>query len=253
MSITDPNSAFQIPRSAVVPSKTLEPVVSVRVVFFTGKGKFSKLIRWRTWGGGPAHVGMLTTDGKNVLHARPGYGVVVQPIEESDKPGTRLDILECFVHANIASEIMQRAEGQVGKGYDWAGDLGFVFRKNMHSYKRWFCSELVAWLFWRAGAPLLHRVPSWKYAPEDLWRSPLLVPHSSFVITADTEAGPQLEPAPEIEILKAPQMPHNAFSLRTASRHAQGLKKRFAGLCRGILGHFATSRAFLNPRIEQKT
>lgn len=156
----------------------------LRVAFYTGGDKVSQLIRWRTWGG-PSHVGLLTQDGRHVLHARAFKGVSIDPLTHSASVGTRVDVLVIEVSEDVVSLIWQLAEAQLGKSYDYLGNAGFVLRRNMHASDSWFCSELVAWLFWAAGVPLLARVPSWKYSPEDLWRSPLLHPVAGFYIDAD--------------------------------------------------------------------
>lgn len=232
-------SLEQIPddslRASVPPCETSpepEPTtVPIRVAFFSGTGKWSRLIRWRTWGDGPAHVGLLTTDGANILHARPGRGVRVDRLEDSAKPGTVIDILEAQVPADAARILWAYAEAQLGKPYDWPGNLGFVIRKDVHDRDAWFCSELVAWLFYIANHPLLHRLPSWKYSPEDLWRSPLLTPVGGYTLRRN----PRGQTLATHKTDKPHRIPENPFCAPYAPRQGRGRKNHFAGRCKGLL------------------
>lgn len=208
--------------------REIPETVPVRVAFFANNGKWGRLIRWRTWADVPSHVGLLTADGKNILHSREKVGVCIQPLEESAPAGSIIIITEALVPAPAARTIWRLAEEQIGKKYDWMGNIGFVLRRNMHGKDRWFCSELVAWLFWKAGHPLLHRVPSWKHSPEDLWRSPHLRIVESLELVK-TKKGP-IRAIPVERILSAPER----VSLKSALRYLPALKNQNAEKCRAF-------------------
>jgi hypothetical protein len=43
--------------------------------------------------------------------------------------------------------------------YDWAGIWGFMRRKRTHNPNKWFCSEYIAYVLWKARYPLSRRDP----------------------------------------------------------------------------------------------
>lgn len=207
------------------------PHSPLHIAFYTGGDKISQLIRWRTWGG-PSHVGILTTDGHNVLHARALKGVRIDPLLHSAPIGTRVDILRLDLPPADHSTLWRLAEAQIGKPYDYLGNLGFVLRRPIHSKTSWFCSELVAWLCWAAGHPLLARTPSWKHSPEDLWRSPLLHPVTSFHLAQDP-GGTRFLRLTTPEPQKHPQ---NALAPSPAPRQPPPAENRFANPCKPLPG-----------------
>ena len=207
--------------------------VFVNVVFFSGEGKMSNLIRWRTWGSGPAHVGLLTTDGKNIYHSRPGKGVRIDPLLESCRPGTRIDILQIALPPDLVNQFWALAESQLGKKYDWRGNLGFISRRQIHHREKWFCSEIVSWLFFAIGHPLLHRLPSWKYSPEDLWRSPLLHPLTSFMLDLNEHGKMAVLPLASETLLRAA----DGVLGKPAPIYANTGDNQNAEKCRANFGH----------------
>ena len=63
----------------------------------------------------------------------------------------------------------QVALRQAGKPYDFLAIGGILLDRDWRDTRRWFCSELVAWAFERAGAPLLNPdAPAWRITPRDL-------------------------------------------------------------------------------------
>ncbi|HEV2521077.1 MAG TPA: hypothetical protein VGT24_01740 [Candidatus Acidoferrales bacterium] len=63
------------------------------------------------------------------------------------------------------------AATQVGKPYDFSAISGIALDRNWHDESKWFCSELVAVAFEKAGHPLLSTRPSaasYRITPRDL-------------------------------------------------------------------------------------
>lgn len=61
------------------------------------------------------------------------------------------------------------------KPYDWKGILNFAHQRNWRDESAWFCSELVAWAFEKAGFPLLNiGADVWRVTPRDLLLSPFV-------------------------------------------------------------------------------
>lgn len=158
----------------------------VRVVFASGRSRINRLIQWRTWSEGVNHVGVMDDEGR-VIHADLGKGVQEDDLVNFTKVGNRIDVLQITLPHGSAEELWTLLREQVGKKYDLMGNIGFIFRSRMQNPKKWFCSEMVAWAFWKVGHPLLARLPSWKYSPEDLWRSPLLAYETSWILKEDSK------------------------------------------------------------------
>lgn len=65
-------------------------------------------------------------------------------------------------------EVLDYALNELGKPYDWKGVLNFITHKrNWQEDDRWFCSELVAYAFKRAGRPIINN-DSYRVTPGDL-------------------------------------------------------------------------------------
>lgn len=62
---------------------------------------------------------------------------------------------------------------QVGKKYDWWALVGNLFRRNWQETNKWFCSELVAYVFEQIGYPLVRDKLN-RVTPADLLLSPLM-------------------------------------------------------------------------------
>jgi len=127
---------------------------------------FAKLICWRDWSD-YSHVDFMLPDGR-LLGAK-GDGVKIRTA------GNVVRYLELVVDVTPEQhkKIMDFALSQLGKPYDKAGILGFVFNRDWQDDSAWFCYELVAASFNHAGVKLLrwdklHRISS------ELILSPLL-------------------------------------------------------------------------------
>lgn len=133
--------------------------------FSANNGVASRLIRWFTWS--PySHVDFVLDNGK-LLGAQTNGGVLVRAPDSYSK------VLRVAVEAPDA--VLEYAQSQIGKPYDYSGIFGIILRSNWHRSKNWFCSELVAWSFQQAKHPLLRTENTSRITPRDLLLSPLLV------------------------------------------------------------------------------
>lgn len=155
----------------------------MKLVFFHGAGLGATLIRWHSrsrWN----HVGVWDEETLTLYEAREWRGVVATP-DWWPSPGQ--DVCEVSPALTDAERLEVRAwlNEQVGKRYDYAEVAKFISRRKANEKaadRRWFCSELAAEAFRRAGRELL-RLPGWKISPGMLHASPLLsscVPRLTF-------------------------------------------------------------------------
>jgi uncharacterized protein YycO len=143
--------------------------MSALILFSTNNLPGSIAIRWGTWSRF-SHCDLVTESGQTVIGATPFGGVHEYPLDERLSGKFAL----YNVDADLAS-VEAAAREQIGKPYDWLGCLGIAAHRDWQDEDRWFCSELIAHAFAKAGTPLvnpdlrLNRV-----TPEALLRSPLL-------------------------------------------------------------------------------
>ena len=132
----------------------------------------SRAIRFLTWSWA-SHVDFVLPDGKlfGALGVEGGGGVRFHSLREP-KYYTRIERFEVVA----PDEVLEYALSQAGKPYDWAGIFGYVARnRRWEDEDKWFCSELAAWAFQKAGKPLLNET-SYRITPRDVLISPLLKP-----------------------------------------------------------------------------
>jgi hypothetical protein len=113
------------------------------------------LIQWGTWSWAN-HVDFVLPDGQLLGAAgiEGGGGVIVRPMHPL-KHYKRVERYE----VDASDQVIDYALSQVGKPYDWAGVINFITRsRDWMEEDKWFCSELVAWAFEKAGQPLLRGV-----------------------------------------------------------------------------------------------
>ncbi len=147
----------------------------VTLHFVTIAALDARLIQWFTWcnyshvdlvmpraGGGEDWIG-ARSDGVKV---RAPYPVTRRAVFQVDAPATVYDF----------------ALSQVGKPYDFTAIFSLVLRRQLERGQgwrmddAWFCSELAAWCFEKAGVPLLRADHVNRLTPRDLMLSPLLKP-----------------------------------------------------------------------------
>lgn len=142
--------------------------IYVYIVFTTLNHWISRMICWFTRGKW-SHVEIFLPDGR-LLGAMPGKGVITRKFSSIAKSKYRVDRIR-VKDENAAQTVYWAARQELGKPYDWAAIFGFVFRRNWQKPKKWFCSELVAWSFQRAGEQLLDTKASF-ISPRDIDISP---------------------------------------------------------------------------------
>jgi hypothetical protein len=109
--------------------------------FAQGNDLFAKDIEW--YGGGPkySHVDSVMPDG-SLLGARLDGGVQIRPADYlGDEPKLRVELPAGPV---MTDAYYDGVIGELGKPYDKAGILAFLFGRDWRDPDAWFCSELVA-------------------------------------------------------------------------------------------------------------
>lgn len=142
--------------------------MSVQVLFTRSHAPGSVLLRtalWSPW----SHCAIV--DGDEAIEAAAFGGVRARPLSDMLAHATKAAMI---VLPGEPEKVIAAARSQIGKPYDWAGVLGFGFRRRWQDDDAWFCSELVAWAFAEAGTPLF-REHAWRITPRDLY-IPLLNP-----------------------------------------------------------------------------
>lgn len=105
--------------------------------------------------------------GVAVLGATPSHGVCIRPAQHGAFRVERFAV-------DAPAKVLRLARSQLGKPYDWLGVVGWGMFQDWQEQQAWFCSELVAWAFCRAGYPLLRTRQAWRLTPRDLLLSPYL-------------------------------------------------------------------------------
>jgi uncharacterized protein YycO len=152
----------------------------IRILCYRGTSLLSKAIRAFNWGD-YSHVAALNTATGEIIEAwHPGGVRKVTLAKHGHTPGTVVDVYR--VEADLdAAAFWQMLEGELGKGYDFKGILGFLARSRTQSDQAWFCSELVFSVAAHHGALLLN-CPAFKVSPTLLSYSPLLVREKEIVL-----------------------------------------------------------------------
>lgn len=135
--------------------------MTVRVAFTRRRTLGSLLLRtflWSAW----SHCAILAGD--TAIEASTA-GVRERPSADLLGDASEYAIVEL---PGDEAAVAQWMRTQLGKPYDWWGVLGIGLRRRWQADDHWFCSELVAWAFDRAGYPLV-RVQSWRITPRDLY------------------------------------------------------------------------------------
>lgn len=136
--------------------------MSVQVLFTRSHALGSVLLRtalWSPW----SHCALV--DGDTVIEAAAFDGVRASPLADLLAHATKAAMI---VLPGEPEKVIAAARSQIGKPYDWAGVLGFGFRRRWQDDDAWFCSELVAWAFAEAGTPLF-REHAWRITPRDIY------------------------------------------------------------------------------------
>lgn len=146
----------------------------MKLVFFRGNGIGAALIRWHSrseWN----HVGIWDPEALRLYEANEKEGVAIRE-RWWPSPAEEVCTLAAPLEPWQKSLMETWLKAQAGKGYDFSSVAKFVSRVDPNPAgmeRRWFCSELAAEAFRRAGRPLL-RASSSKVSPGMLHASPLL-------------------------------------------------------------------------------
>lgn len=136
----------------------------VTIYLTAGKSIGSFLIRFFTWSKW-SHA--FIKDGDHVIEAKAFTGVQRVPLDEALKHATRVATIE--VASNNPEQILDAVRSQVGKGYDYMGVFGFLFRRNWQRTDKWLCSELLAWGFNQAQEPIFRGEDVARVSPAHWW------------------------------------------------------------------------------------
>lgn len=140
--------------------------MAARVLFCTSQQPGAIAIRGLTWSDW-SHVALV--DGEEVIEAT-WPTVCATPLDDVLAKHSLCVIVE-FSDVDGAA-IIQAARSQIGKPYDLAGILGIALHRDWQDQDKWFCSELVAWAFEKAGFPLFRAEALHRVVPQHLWMLP---------------------------------------------------------------------------------
>ena len=140
---------------------------TITLAFCRSKGWQSALIRAATWSPW-SHVALVYGD--QVVDAQAPKGVRCISLAGLQEESSRIDLVR-FPCVD-PEMVIAAALGQVGKPYDWGAVLGIGIHRNWAESDKWFCSELVAWAFARAGQPLFRPDSISRITPQHLWMLP---------------------------------------------------------------------------------
>lgn len=139
------------------------------ILLFRGRGLISTAIRWQTRSQ-YSHAALLFPGGKSLVEAWQFHGVQERDI--SDWQG-----IDRFAVPSATADqwrtVLEFAQQQVGKSYDYRGVFRFLSRTPASTDDAWFCSELVFAAFEHAGIKLLHETSANAVSPAMLALSPL--------------------------------------------------------------------------------
>lgn len=140
----------------------------MKIAFFRGNTLASLLIRLVTWSNW-SHVALV--DGDEVIEAV-RKGVRATKLARVIAAHSACQIVEFPVGDEVAAAIIQAARSQIGKPYDVTALVGMLAHRDWQNGDRWFCSELAAWSFAHAGAPLFRPGALYRVTPQHLWMLP---------------------------------------------------------------------------------
>lgn len=139
-------------------------MATISLLFSTSGHPMSAVIRLGTWSDW-SHVAII--DGDDVIEATAPAGVRRLPVVQAIAHATQAVIVE--LPCRDPRAVIAAAASQIGKPYDWTAVLGLGLRRNWQEDDAWFCSELVAWAFQRAGEPLFRAEVLRRVTPQHLW------------------------------------------------------------------------------------
>lgn len=113
-----------------------------------------------------SHCGVVTKDGKHVIHAAAFRGVVKDPYDEFIAGHSKIALREIELPDDDAAYSF--LDEQLGKGYDWFGVLGIGFNRKWEDDTNWYCNELVEGAA-KAGGRQRFINDVWRIVPQHTW------------------------------------------------------------------------------------
>lgn len=109
------------------------------ILFSTTTHIFSKIIQFATWSEF-SHVEIVTKQ-NTLIGADAMKGVIESNLQSRLLHSSKVFL--CGIDTNsLGLELYCR--NRLGSEYDWTGIFGFLFKRNWHEDKKWFCSEIIA-------------------------------------------------------------------------------------------------------------
>lgn len=150
-------------------------MASIRLLFSTSRHPMSAVIRACTWSKW-SHVALFA--GPCIIEAVPA-GVRKVPAIEAMERAKRATVIE--LPCRNPQAVIAAAELQLGKPYDFTAVIGLGLHRDWQEDDAWFCSELVAWAFEKAGEPLFRAEVLRRVTPQHLWMlAPIPPPDITF-------------------------------------------------------------------------
>lgn len=138
----------------------------MQIAFFRSRTIGSWLIRLITWSDW-SHVALV--EGDMAIEAT---WPRVRRVPLAEIVATHAEHVLVDVPAWASADILAAARRQIGKPYDWTALFGILLHRDWQEQDAWFCSELVAWAFGQAGAPLFRPEAMHRVTPQHLWMLP---------------------------------------------------------------------------------
>jgi uncharacterized protein YycO len=139
--------------------------------FMTTSSPVSSLIRFFTWSN-YSHVEFVLKDGRLLGSHLDGGVQARDPNYSTNITDVAYGYVDCPIE--VTEKVLRFAYKQIGKPYDLPALFGLVGRRDWKRDNSWFCSELIAEAFDKAGYPLIMREPTNRITPANIYMSPLV-------------------------------------------------------------------------------
>lgn len=144
--------------------------MSLQIMFTNSHKPLAPIIRAFTWSDF-SHMVIVIDGGKNVLHSD-FHGVRIEPIEDLKNRSKNWILVE--YECEFPELVIEACKTQIGKPYDFGGIVGIFIRDvNLQDDSKWWCSELPAYGFMKAGIPKFQEDYLHRITPQN-W---LMLPH----------------------------------------------------------------------------